>query len=147
MDGGFLMAHRGAPRNQPKYPRTARLNELLREIVAEQVERLDDDRLQLVAITQVAVDRDLHQAIVYFDTFDTESDDEVLEALNEQRVKLQGAIGRQTRLKRTPHLVFSADDVERGAERIEGIIRGFEHSDVEPEGGGDGDAPAHDDTP
>jgi len=120
------MARRGAPRNQPKYPRTARLNELLREIIAEQVERLDDDRLQLVAITQVVVDRDLHQAIVYFDTLDTDSDDEVTEALNECRVKLQGAIGRQTRLKRTPHLVFSPDDVERGAERIEGIIRGFD---------------------
>ena len=35
----------------PQYPRTARLNELLREIVAEELERIDDERLELVAIT------------------------------------------------------------------------------------------------
>ena len=119
------MSRRGAPRNPPRYPRTARLNELLREIVAEQLRLLDDDRLELVTVTQVVVDRDLHQGIVYFDTLDPAADAEVQEALEEHRAKLQGAIGRQTRLKRTPHLVFSADDVERGAERIEGIIRGF----------------------
>ena len=131
------MAKRGAPRNQPRYPRTARLNELIREIVAEQVERLDDDRLQLVAITQVVVDRDLHQGIVYFDTLDEDGDDEVRTALEEHRVKLQGAIARQTRLKRTPHLVFSPDDVQRGAERIDGIISGFDHDDDGADDGGE----------
>lgn len=137
------MARRGAPRNQPRYPRTARLNELLREIVAEAVERLDDDRFELVAVTQVVVDRDLNEAVVYFDTLGGPDDDaEVLEAFTEHRVKLQGAIGRQARLKRTPHLTFAADDVERGAERIEGILRTFDHDG--DGGGGDGgeDAPA-----
>lgn len=129
------MAKRGAPRNQPRYPRTARLNELIREIVAEQVERLDDDRLHLVAITQVVVDRDLHQGIVYFDTLDEDGDDDVRTALEEHRVKLQGAIARQTRLKRTPHLTFSPDFVQRGAERIDGIFSGFDHHD---DGTGDG---------
>lgn len=123
------MARRGAPRNQPRYPRTARLNELIREIVAEQLRLLDDERLELVTITQVVVDRDLHQGLVYFDTLDASSDAEVQEALDSHRVKLQGAIGRQTRLKRTPHLVFAPDDVHRGAERIDGIIRGFDHDD------------------
>lgn len=136
------MTRRSAPRNQPRYPRTARLNELLREIIAEQVERFDDDRLSLVAITQVVVDRDLHQGIVYFDSLDgAESDAEVQEALAEYRVKLQGAIGRQTRLKRTPHLVFAPDDVERGADRIEGIIRGFDHSAERDSNGADLDGP------
>jgi hypothetical protein len=31
--------------------------------------------------------------------------------------------------------VFSPDDVERGAERIEGIIRGFEHDDADGDTG------------
>ena len=121
------MAKRGAPRNQPRYPRTARLNELLREVVAEQLRLLDDDRLQMVTITQVVVDRDLHQGVVYFDTLDEDGDDDVVAALEEHRGRLQGAVGRQTRLKRTPHLVFAPDDVQRGAERIDGIILGFEH--------------------
>jgi ribosome-binding factor A len=113
-------------RNAPRYPRTARVNELIREVVAESLADLDDDRIELIAVTQVVVDRELHQAVVYYDSLrGPEADDEVQEALAEHRVKLQAAIGRQTRLKRTPHLVFRADDVARGAERIEGIIRDF----------------------
>ena len=114
-------------RNAPRYPRTARLNELVREIVAEQIERLDDSRLELIAITQVVVDREIQQAVVYYDSLQgADADVEVQEALAEHRVRLQAAIGRQTRLKRTPLLVFRADDVERGAARIEGILRGLD---------------------
>lgn len=117
----------GSQRNTPRYPRTARVNELVREVVAEELADLDDSRLELIAITQVVVDRDLHQAVVYYDSLrGPEADAEVQEALAEHRVRLQSAIGRQTRLKRTPHLDFRVDDVERGAERIEGIIRGFD---------------------
>ena len=117
-------------RNAPRYPRTARLNELIREIVAEGLAEADDSRLELLAVTQVVADRELTQAVVYYDSLrGPEADPEVQEALAEHRVRLQAAIGRQTRLKRTPHLVFRADDVERGAARIEGIIRGFNDDD------------------
>ena len=113
-----------AQRNGPRYPRTARVNELIREIVADQLAELDDSRLELVAITQVVVDRDLHQGVVYYDSLTgPDTDEEVQAALGEHRVRLQAAIGRQARLRRTPHLVFRADDVERGAARIEGILR------------------------
>lgn len=111
-------------RNAPRYPRTARLNELLREIVAEELASIDDDRLELVAVTSVAVDSDLRHAVVYFDTLTGEdADTEVLEALGEHRRRLQGAVGRQARIKRTPELRFEPDDVERRAERIEGVLR------------------------
>jgi ribosome-binding factor A len=104
----------------------ARVNELVREIVAEELERLDDERLDLVTVTQVAVDRDLEKAMVYFDSLGgAEADAEVLAALGEHRVRLQGAIGRQARLRRTPYLQFEADEVARGAQRIETIIRGL----------------------
>ena len=113
------MANRGASR----YPRTARVGELLREIVAEELTRLDDSRLDMVAITKVTVDRELEKAVVYFDTLaGPEDDDEVVAALDEHRVRIQGAVGRQARLRRTPHLVFRPDEVTRGAERIDGIL-------------------------
>ena len=32
------------------YPRTARLNQLVQEIVAEEIERIDDDRLGLLTV-------------------------------------------------------------------------------------------------
>ena len=51
-----------------KGPRTVRLGELLREVVAEELERVDDPRLELVSITTVDVDADLNRAIVYFDS-------------------------------------------------------------------------------
>jgi ribosome-binding factor A len=111
-------------RNQPRYPRTARLNALVREIVAEELRAIDDDRLDTTTVTSVVVDGDLRRAAVYFDTLDGAGEDPmVLDAFAEHRVRLQGAIGRQARIKRTPELVFRPDDVTRGAERLEGILR------------------------
>lgn len=106
------------------YPRTARLNQLFQEILAEELERIDDERLELVTVMSVDVDADLHRAIVYVDSLGGEDDDEqVLVALGEQRYRLQGAIGRQTRIKRTPELVFKPDAVGRGAARLEEVLR------------------------
>ena len=117
-------------RNQPRYPRTARLNELLREIVAEELERIGDERLELVAVTVVVVDAGLRSAVVYFDTLaGADADAEVLAAFGEHRKRLQAAIGRQARMKHTPELSFRPDDVERGAERIEGVLRSLDLPD------------------
>jgi len=41
---------------QPRYDRMARVNELCREILAEELERIDDERLELVTITHVGID-------------------------------------------------------------------------------------------
>jgi ribosome-binding factor A len=105
-------------------PRTVRLNELLREVIAEELERIDDDRLLRVTVTTVDVDADLNRAIVYYDALAGESaDDDVLEAFGAHRVRLQGAIGRQVRVRKTPVLQFRPDDVIRSAERIDRILR------------------------
>ncbi len=107
-----------------RVPRTARLGELLREVVAEELERRQDERLELVAITSVDVDAELNRAIVYYDSLrGPEADEEVLEALGEQRVKLQAVIARQVRARKTPILSFRPDDVLRSAERIDEILR------------------------
>ncbi len=112
------------------YPRTARLNQLFHEILAEELEKVDDERLDLVTIMSVEVDSDLRHATVHFDTLGGEDDDaDVLEALAAHRHTLQGAIGRQARVKRTPELVFEPDVVGRGAARIEEVIRGL-HTDA-----------------
>ena len=111
------------------YPRTARLNRLFQEILAEQLEQIDDDRLHMVTIMSVDCEADLRHATVYYDTLAGADDDEqVLEALGEVRHRLQGAIGRQARVKRTPELIFKPDDVARGAARIEEVFRSL-HDD------------------
>ena len=112
------------------YPRTARLNTLFQEILAEELERIDDERLELVTIMSVEVDGDLSRAIVYFDTLGGEDDDErVLDALDDQRTRLRGAVGRQARVKRTPELVFRPDDVGRSAARLEEVLRKIHDED------------------
>lgn len=109
-------------RHQPaRYPRTARVSELCREILGDELERIDDDRLLLVTITHVRVDPDLRHAVVEFSSLG-EGEDEAAEALAEHRARLQRAIARQARLKRTPELRFAVDTfIETGA-RIEGLI-------------------------
>ena len=112
------------------YPRTARLNTLFQEILAEELERIDDERLELVTIMSVDVDGDLSRAVVYFDTLGGEDEDEpVLDALAEHRHRLRGAVGRQARVKRTPELVFRADDVGRSAARLEEVLRNIHDAD------------------
>jgi ribosome-binding factor A len=106
------------------YPRTARLNRLFQEILAEELELIDDDRLHMVTIMSIDCEADLRRAVVYYDTLGGDEDDEaVLEALGEARHRLQGAIGRQARVKRTPELVFRPDEVARGAARLEEVLR------------------------
>lgn len=111
------------------YPRTARLNRLFQEILAEALELIDDDRLEMVTIMSVDCEGDLRHATVYYDTLaGAEDDDAVLAALEDHRHRLQGAIGRQARVKRTPELVFKPDDVARGAARLEEVLRSL-HDD------------------
>lgn len=117
-------------RHQPQrqYPRTARVNELCREILADELERLDDDRLVLVTITHVSVDPDLRKAVVEFSSLG-EQEEEALEGLAEHRHRLQSAIARQARLKRTPELRFTLDTVIARGARIEELLRNDENRD------------------
>ena len=116
--------------NQRRYPRTARLNELVQQILAEELERMDDDRLELVTVMRVEVDPDLRRATVFVDTPEGEArDDEVLAGLEQDRVRLQAAVARQARMKRTPQLTFKPDAVERGAQRVEEALRNLHTPD------------------
>ncbi|MCU0310022.1 MAG: 30S ribosome-binding factor RbfA [Acidimicrobiales bacterium] len=117
------MSQRSKRSGARQYPRTARLNELLREILAEELAALDDERLDLLTVTAVDVDGDLRTAIVFYDSLQGEEGDaEILEALEENRWRLKGAIARQARIKRTPELTFSPDLAVRQGARIEELL-------------------------
>ena len=112
-----------------EYPRTARLNQLLQEIIAEEIERIEDDRLGFFTIVDVDVDADLQKAVVWYSAMGPDStpipedDDDLVAALEDHRKPLKAAIGRQARIKRTPELVFRADEVGRQAAHVEAILR------------------------
>lgn len=115
------MARRRQPSSR-RYARTDRLNEVVREIVAEELERIDDERLGFLTVTNVEVDPGIEQAKVYWSDIDA-ADEVVLEVLAEHRPRLQQAVNRQTHMRRTPILSFHADEVERSASRVEEILR------------------------
>lgn len=97
------------------------MNEILREVLADALERMEDldERLGLLTITAVECEPDLRHAVVFFSSLD----DETATALSESRVRLQGAISSQVRLKRTPQLRFAADPAVQAGQRVEDILR------------------------
>src|SRR3954454_13622134 len=105
-----------------RYPRTARVNHVVHEVVADELERIDDDRLGLTTVTGVQVDPDLRHATVWLSSLSSQSE----EALGQHRVRLQAAIGRQMRMKRTPALRFRADPAVESGQRVDDILRGLE---------------------
>ncbi len=107
-----------------KYPRSARVGETLREIIAEELVRIDDERLAFVTVTGIEVDNELNRAHVFFDSLaGEEADGVIIAALDEHRTRLQSSIGKQIRAKKTPILDFQPDIALRSAERIDDILR------------------------
>jgi ribosome-binding factor A len=115
------------------YPRSLRVNQVLRQVLAEELERLADadERLRLVTVTAVDTKPDLRHATVYLSSLT----DDASEALDERRTQLQRAVGRQVRMKRTPQLEFAVDPAVVAGGRVEDVLRRI-RSDEDPEGPG-----------
>lgn len=129
-----------------QYNRTDRISEVVREVVANELERIGDERIDLVTVTGVVVDRDLHGAKVYYSALTAEAEGrlgEVAEALEEIRWPIQKAVNSAIRARKTPQISFHPDDVLAAALRIDDILA----NRVEPsfeDGGIDAPEP-HDD--
>jgi len=66
--------------------RTARLSETLREVIADELAKIDDDRLGFVTITSVDVDSEMNRGIVFYDSMQgADGDEQILEALSDHR--------------------------------------------------------------
>ncbi|HWE56206.1 MAG TPA: ribosome-binding factor A [Acidimicrobiales bacterium] len=111
----------GQRSNSRGYARTARINEVLRQVLADQLERIEelDERLGMLTITAVRCDPDLRRATVLLSSLS----EEAASALEESRVRLQAAVGREVRMKWTPLLKFEADPAVAAGQRIEDILR------------------------
>ncbi len=104
-------------------PRQRRINEALREIIAEGVQRdLSDPRLSLVTITGVRASEDTSVATVYWTVFDPARRDGAAAALASAAGVLQGRVGRQLRTRNTPQLRFEHDDHQENADRLTRLI-------------------------
>ena len=125
------MARRRSNRTR-EYQRSARLNELLREIIAEELKRIDDDRLDWVSVVSVEVDNELTKARVYLSSLE-ENEDEIVKVLSECRGQFRKVIGRSARIRRVPDLVFMIDPSIRSGNRIEEILSELDIAESEGE--------------
>ena len=132
------MAGRARRTGGHRYPRSARVGETLREIIAEELVRIDDDRLSLVTITGIDVDDELNRAHVFFDSLAGEDGDaEVREIFRVPRI---GAIagcyvqngtitrGSKVRFLRDGTIIWkgSVTSLRRFKEDVHEVRAGFE---------------------
>ncbi len=106
-----------------------KVNSTLREVVAEEVERLSDSRLEMVSITGVETSPNLRHAIVYIDVLGSTETSAALDALQRAARRLQSAIAGQVRMKYTPTLEFEVDPGVIGGERIDAILRSLKRKE------------------
>ncbi len=111
--------------------RLRRVNELLREVIAEECRTLKDPRIGFLTVTGVSVSPDLRNAEVYYTVMGTdEAADETAQALAGASARVRAAVGRQVRLKYIPKLRFLPDPAIAHARRIESLLR-----EIQPGGG------------
>lgn len=116
-----------------KTPRMRKVNELVREVVADAVTDLKDPRIGFLTITGAETSPDLRHAVVYYSVLGSDEEKEgTAAALNSARSRIQGVLGRETRMRYTPVLEFRVDpSIDEGL-RITQILADLE--DVEEDG-------------
>jgi ribosome-binding factor A len=117
--------------SRPDSPRMRKVNELLREVIAEAVSELKDPGLGFITITGVDTSPDLRIAFVYYSVLGT--DEEVAEtaaALERATPRIQSVTGRQISMKYTPKLTFRLDPSIGEGLKIDRLLHNLE----EPEG-------------
>lgn len=82
----------------------AHLEELLKRVLAEEIQALEDPRLFLLTVEAVRLSKDGSVLSVYVEAFQEEAD--ALKALAKAERRLLAAIARKVRMRRLPRLEF-----------------------------------------
>ena len=105
--------------------RLRRVNEAVREIVAEQVGGLKDPRIGFVTVTDVRTSTDLRRAEVFYTALpdDAASLAATAEGLSSARPLLRRELGARLRMRNVPDLHFTHDTVPEYGRHIEQLLR------------------------
>jgi ribosome-binding factor A len=108
----------------PSEERTRRVaNRILEEIADLLIKEVSDPRLQMIAITDVKVDRELAYATVYFSILDDPGRvNEVKAGLERARGFLRSQLASRIRLRSFPQLRFRYDPTSVQVARIEELL-------------------------
>ncbi len=112
------------------YSRIARVNHLVQEVIAEEIELIDDDDLELVTITGCDVSADLRHAKVFISTLgDEEKKQRALVALEKHKGRIKRAMSGSIRMKFLPDLHFMGDPSIEVGFHIESLIKNVHDRD------------------
>ena len=115
------------------YSRMRRVNSIVLHVLAEEVERLKDPRLEMVSITGVETAPNLRRATVFFSTLDLDRADETKAGLEAAAPRLRKILGDEVRMKYTPALEFELDRGVAGGARIDQILASIADSGTDEE--------------
>ena len=107
--------------------RMRRVNEAIRETLAEALGELKDPRIGFVTVTGVDTSPDLRQARVYVSVLGNERKREkTLQGLESAHGVLQAKLATELRMKRTPQLAFEFDPSVQEGMRMSQLIDGLD---------------------
>ena len=114
--------------------RMRRVNESVRQVLAEALPGLKDPRIGLVTVTAVETAPDLRHATVFVSVLGSSRKRRAsLDGLEAAHGVLQSRLARELRMKRTPQLTFEYDPtVERGV-RMTRLIDELAPDDDDPD--------------
>jgi ribosome-binding factor A len=103
--------------------RLDRVAEELREVLAEEIQRLKDPRVGFVTVTGVRVTPDLRKARVFYTVLGEDRDRSATRAaLRSARSHLRTTLGREVRIKFVPELEFREDEGATLGKRVEELL-------------------------
>jgi ribosome-binding factor A len=108
--------------------RHERVRELLKREIGEAIRReFHVNTVGLITVNDVDVAGDLKSAVVFVSILgNAEQQKRGVQELNQQRIRIQGLVGRAVVLKFTPTLKFVVDDSIIRGNRVLQIIEGLE---------------------
>ncbi len=115
--------------------RMRRVNESVRQVLAEALPELKDPRIGLVTVTGVETTQDLRHATVYVSVLGGKRKQRAsLQGLAAAHGLLQGRLARELRMKRTPQLTFEYDQTVEHGVRMTQLIDELARNEDEPDG-------------
>ncbi|MCZ7592335.1 MAG: 30S ribosome-binding factor RbfA [Kiritimatiellae bacterium] len=113
--------------------RLARINELLRHEIAEQLFRVVNEPefdAAAVTVTRVITSADLRHARVMISVRGSQDEQEAaLELIKRHRVEMQNLINRNIRMKYTPHLLIELDESIAKGDQVLSLIAEMEEAE------------------